>query len=153
MSKKRKTPAEQAERLRSLILAGNSTKQTAALMGMKPSSLYAYASRLRSAGFSVPSFKEGQRVRSEKNKKRILNKTVRDKLAILKKYRPENAGTESTRYMTDGEIRQSVRLAADPVSQIRILAELNGMKEKEVRAIVKDMLLGKERIKNDTDTN
>lgn len=68
MSEKRKTPAERAARLRSLILAGNSVKQTAALMGMKPESLYSYVSRLRAAGFSVPSFVVGRRIRIEKNK-------------------------------------------------------------------------------------
>lgn len=154
MSKKRKTPAEQAARLRSLILAGNGTKQTAALMGMKLSSLYAYASRLRKAGFLIPSFTEAGRFRSEKNKKRPLSRQELTKLTLLKKYRPESAEPESLRYMTDGEIRQSVRLAADPERQIAITAELNGMTKREVSLLVKEVLTGKERKEtNESETN
>lgn len=133
MTRKEKV-AEQAARLRSLILAGNSTKQTAALMGMKLSSLYVYASRLRKAGFLIPSFTEAGRFRSEKNKKIRYGRAEIAKRAVLAKYRPENC-----RYMTDGEIRQSVRLAADPERQIGILADLNNMTKQEVNLIVSDM--------------
>lgn len=42
--------------------------------------------------------------------------------------------------MSDGELRQSVRLAADPAAQIGILAELNGITVREVRAVTAEIL-------------
>lgn len=40
------------------------------------------------------------------------------------------------RYMSDGEMRQAYRLAADKKAQIKILAELNAMSKDEVKKIV-----------------
>ena len=42
----------------------------------------------------------------------------------------------SLRYMSDGEIRQAYRLAANKKEQIKILAELNAMSAAEVKEIV-----------------
>ena len=45
----------------------------------------------------------------------------------------------SLRYMSDGEIRQAYRLAANKKEQIKILAELNAMSKDEVKEIVEGL--------------
>ena len=45
----------------------------------------------------------------------------------------------SLRYMSDGEIRQAYRLAANKKEQIKILAELNAMSSEEVKEIVEGL--------------
>lgn len=133
MTRKEKA-ADRAGKLRTLILSGCTAKQTAALMGIKQNSLYCYIFRLRAQGLDIPGFAERDGIRDQKNKKIRYGSTEIAKRAVLAKYRPENR-----RYMTDGEIRQSVRLAANPERQIGILADLNNMTKQEVHSIVSDM--------------
>lgn len=56
---------------------------------------------------------------------------------LIKKSKARKA--KSLRYMSDGEIRQAYRLAANKEEQIKILAELNAMSVSEVVGIVEEI--------------
>ncbi len=66
----------------------------------------------------------------------ILEATVAAWLRKQPFYRGQAKKEYPLRYMSDGEIRRSYRLAKDPETQITVLAELNGMDAPAVRKIV-----------------
>ena len=66
----------------------------------------------------------------------ILEATVYAWLRKQPFYRGKVKKEYPLRYMSDGELRQSYRLAKDPEAQITVLAELNGMSKADVRTIV-----------------
>ena len=56
--------------------------------------------------------------------------------AHIKETAVYKAKNNSLRYMSDGEMRQAYKLAANKKEQIKILAELNAMSKEEVKKIV-----------------
>ncbi len=124
-----------AEVITERLMRGMSYKEIGRELGISAPCLQQIIFRLRKQGYNIPAKKDVKKMTRDPPKENYCEKRYYQELK-RRLPKPGNLG----RWQSDGEIRADVRQAKNPFSQVKITAQLNGIRPSEVKKICIDIL-------------